>query len=315
MRTKLSVNLAQGVFGFQFSVLGSQFSVFSSCLTADCQLLTANCRLPTILGGGSMSDAALADLHTLLVPILRHVLASIELPREGLALDLACGSGLKLPLLAEAAGAGVRFIALDNDSTAVHDVIGRRGEGMPAAYARAARRVPLLAGLVGDAAALPLRGNCCDAGFCIAALGLFSNPGAALCELRRVVRPGGPVLIVTATQLWAVVTRWPAAIEEQLVKVYHSALAEQIIPPEASPDLTGSLLDALKATGFTQAHGRAFLLGGTTSAERAELPLLPWPALRDVVAPYLPGGALDGYEARAEAEIELCSVALAAWSR
>src|SRR2546427_7185337 len=100
-------------------------------------------------------SAQFADLHAPLVPILRYVLATAPLPRAGIALDLACGAGLKAPLLAEACGPGVRLVGLDRDVGAL----------------RAARSAAGQASWVaGDAMAAPLRSGSCATVFCIAAL-------------------------------------------------------------------------------------------------------------------------------------------------
>src|SRR5438552_1669682 len=102
-------------------------------------------------------SAQFADLHAPLVPILRYVLATAPLPRAGIALDLACGAGLKAPLLAEACGPGVRLVGLDRDAGARVRPRGRdapagraagpaRGEPAPAARRTAGtgRACPIL---------------------------------------------------------------------------------------------------------------------------------------------------------------------------
>lgn len=244
-----------------------------------------------------MTSSALAELHAPLLPILRHVLA-LALPAAGTALDLACGPGVKAPLLAEACGPATRLVGLDRDAGAL----------------RAARAAGAYAGCVaGDAAALPLRDGCCAAAFCIAALGLFDDRPAALRELRRVLRPGGTALVVVGTQAWAPLVRPPAPIAARLRDAYALTLAAGHPGVAPSGDLCGDLAAALIEAGFDAPHTRAFLLGVGADPIEAELPLLPWAGLRPLVAARLAPAELTACDrAAAEAEVELCTAALVA---
>ncbi|HWQ14979.1 MAG TPA: class I SAM-dependent methyltransferase [Roseiflexaceae bacterium] len=290
---------------------------------------------------------SLTQLHAPLIPILHYALAQARLPRDGLALDLACGAGEKLPLLVAALGPGVRLLGVDIDRAAVRELADstrrhentrtRRQEGDRAqepagcttdasaplglcAFAPSRLRV-----LAADAHALPLRNACLDAAFCVAALGLFAHPHLALRELRRVLRPGAPALIVTAERLWAPVVRWPEDLAARLCGRLHAIHGEHgehgygtptrvpSCPPWiTNPDLGGDLAALLASAGFAP-QVRAFLLEDAPHPLRLELPLLPWPALRPLVAGALPPADLARYDASAgRAEIELVSVALVA---
>jgi SAM-dependent methyltransferase len=246
--------------------------------------------------------AALADLHDPLMPILRHALALAPLPRAGAALDLACGPGLKTALLAAACGSGVRLVGIDRDVDAVRAVA---------------------AGIVGDALALPLRSGCCAAAFCLAALGLFGDRQAALRELHRALRPGAPALLLAGVQQWAQVIHWPPEIATCLATVYAAALADGVAPLPAGPDLGGELSELLGEAGFTSVLVRAFWLDqpghgspATDNPLESELPLLPWPALRALLAGRLTADELARCEQLAiGADVELCALALLALAR
>jgi SAM-dependent methyltransferase len=104
-------------------------------------------------------------------------------PGARVALDLACGSGAKMPWLAEAAAPGALILGLDSDRTAL-------------------RAVSLGPRLAADAHALPLRDSSLDLIWCVAALALFARPHAALREAQRVLKPGGALVLAMATEQW-----------------------------------------------------------------------------------------------------------------
>src|SRR6266568_601189 len=100
---------------------------------------------------------------------------------EGRILDLGVGPGTSAVEMARAAR-GRRFVGLD------------RAAGMlPRARRRAALAGVALPLLRADALALPFRRASFDGVAGHSILYLLPDPGAALAELRRVVRPGGGV--------------------------------------------------------------------------------------------------------------------------
>lgn len=102
-------------------------------------------------------------------------------------LEVGCGNGVFLPLLARAVGPAGRVVGLDHAPTFV-----------AAARARVAEQG--LDGHVtveeGDAYRLPFPDASFDAAHCERVLMHLDDPTAALRELRRVVRPGGRVVAV-----------------------------------------------------------------------------------------------------------------------
>jgi SAM-dependent methyltransferase len=165
--------------------------------------------------------------------------------------------------------------------------------------------------LTADAHALPLVDGCCAAACCIAAWSLFADPPAVLRELRRVVAPGGPVLIVSGTQAWAHVTRWPPALADQLQAALARAHAGGMPWPSA-PDVGDELTAQFAAAGMPVPRIRAFLLDLPDPA-RAALALLPWRQIRAVVAPFLQDSTLRAADHGAvTGDVELCTLALAA---
>lgn len=254
------------------------------------------------------SGDAYDELHAAFVPVLRHVFGEVTLPRTGIVLDLGSGPGHKLPLLAEAYGPAVTLVALDCDRLALRTSRQFHTDSQLAKPTHAHPSVHLLGG---DAHALPLPTACCAAVCCIAALNQFIEPRAALCEMRRVLRANGQLLIAAGTQAWAYITPWPPPLAAQLAAAYRQALAGGAAHV-AVPDFADDLLTLVAAAGFTAATGRAFLLDGSAPA-LAELVLLDWRALRPLVAAQLANTALSACDAVAhERDLALCNLALVA---
>jgi SAM-dependent methyltransferase len=106
------------------------------------------------------------------------LLARCPLPLRGaLLLDAGAGTGA---VSAAAVAAGARVVATD---AALDMLLHDRGRRPPAAAA--------------DVLALPLRDGCVDVAAGAFLLNHLADPGAALAELARVVRPGGAVLAAT----------------------------------------------------------------------------------------------------------------------
>jgi SAM-dependent methyltransferase len=227
-------------------------------------------------------------LHGNLEAILALIGTTITWPARGFALDLACGAGEKLPLLVAWGSLDLHWLAFDLDRAALAHV--------PAPATRVA----------GDAHCLPLRSAAVDAAVCIAALGLFADPAVVLSELRRVLGPTAPALLVTATQRWAAVPQWPPALADQLGMV----LSNQALPLTDS-DLIYEFHSMLNNAGF-RGQIRAFL-SDHPEPLHAELALIPWPMLRPLAAVHVDATTLAECDYYAQsAEIELYSVTLAA---
>ncbi|HET7463674.1 MAG TPA: methyltransferase domain-containing protein [Longimicrobium sp.] len=129
----------------------------------------------------------------------------------GTLLDLACGTGNLVPLLAEWGTRVDRYLGADLS---------------PEMLARAALRAALRAGrapfsaalLAADAAVMPLRDRSVDTLVTASALHDWADAPTVLAEARRVLRPGGRLLLLDwsrervtmrALNLWLRITRNP----------------------------------------------------------------------------------------------------------
>jgi len=107
-------------------------------------------------------------------PTVEAIFAEVE---PGAALDAACGTGRHAAALDRL---GHRVIGVDS-SAAMLD--------------RARARVPAADFRHGELESLPLESGTIDLAVCALALTHFADPGRAIAELARVVRPGGRVII------------------------------------------------------------------------------------------------------------------------
>jgi len=105
-------------------------------------------------------------------------------------LDVACGPGNFTREFARTIGAHGLALGIDGSRT----MLERGGEEL--------RRTELrnLLLIRGDATALPFRDETVDAVCCFAALHLFSDPFAALDQMRRTLRPGGRIALMTSVR-------------------------------------------------------------------------------------------------------------------
>lgn len=110
-----------------------------------------------------------------------RVFSLLQPARGGLFLDVACGSGNYTTALA---GMGVRIVGADQSATMV---------------SAARRKAPGVPWCIADAGSLPFGDRRFDGAVCTLAIHHFKNVGAALAEIRRVLR-GGRLVLLTATR-------------------------------------------------------------------------------------------------------------------
>ncbi len=227
-------------------------------------------------------------LHEPLMPVLTAILTTLP-PPDGSLIDVGCGAGAKTPVLCATLNLPPPLIGLDHDLEALQEAVAHGG----------------LLAIAGDAHALPLRSASCGAAVCIATLGLLHNQRTALREVRRVVRPGGWALVVTATTAWVpwsahmrhwIATRWACA----------DATGERLL---TTPEPVADLVALLGETGWDAGRAGAFVIGTDDADAQPVLPLLTREAVQRRLAP----ASVREYDALvADADVELLPLILAA---
>ena len=129
-----------------------------------------------------------ADLHRAYANVrwFDWLAARLELSPGAEVLDIGCGPGWLWRAAAAAMPPGLRLTLLDASPGMVAEATRALAGAAP--YAGAA-------GVVGDACALPLRAGRFDAAALMHVLYHTGDPGRALAEAARVLRPGGRVLV------------------------------------------------------------------------------------------------------------------------
>lgn len=236
------------------------------------------------------------SLHAPVLPVLRALLMTLPTP-AGPLLDVGCGTGGKAALWTGSFTGHVPLIGIDINRVALH-------------HATASLRFNAIAA---DAHALPLRASSCGAAVCSATLGLLADPRLALRDMRRVVRPGGWVLVVTATQTWTLAIPWPAALCHQLAALLEAQPGANRDLLLSTPEPAAGLVTLLRDAGWPVVTAGAFVLDAEGDALARALPLLSWRLVRPRVAGCLTGAELRECDAiAAQGDAELRPLALVA---
>ena len=109
---------------------------------------------------------------------------------EGAVLDVGCGPG---PFLEGLASEGRTLFLADVSAEMIREAQGRRSEGSAG----------VVHYIVANLGRLGVRGGSMDGVNCIGVIGYVPDPATAVCEVRRVLRPGGTAVIQT-TNAWGV---------------------------------------------------------------------------------------------------------------
>jgi phosphatidylethanolamine/phosphatidyl-N-methylethanolamine N-methyltransferase len=128
----------------------------------------------------------------------RTAVDSLELGPGDRVLDLACGTGPNLPLLVDRLGPVGAVLGVDHSREMVAAARDRASNCARERDCPSLGTGPALHIARADAGALPLPENAMDAALCTLSLSAIPDHLAAIQELRRVVRPGGRVVVLDA---------------------------------------------------------------------------------------------------------------------
>ena len=219
--------------------------------------------------------------------LLRGV-RNAALPRGGVVLDVPAGDGFYTVLLARRLAPHGRVVAADVS---------------PAYLARARARIARHENLApvefcqADAYGLPFDDANFDAVWCAESLISLTDAVKALKEMRRVVKPGGAVLVLEADEFHHVILNWPVTLELDINRAVAAAT-------EAEHGTAVALSPARKVRGWLAEAGLVAGPKRTIAADRVA-PFGPrlcrflryrFAELRDTVAPHLSAESLAAFD-------------------
>ena len=154
-------------------------------------------------------------------PLAELTLRHVDVSEGARVIDVACGTGIVGRLVAEKVGRSGKVVGIDLN------------EGM----IEAARRYSPVTGAnvawrTGDVSALPFSDASFDIAFCQQGLQFFPDKLAALKEMRRVLAPGGTIILT----VWSAVSPLSAVVADALVRYVSAEAARSALAPFAFRD-------------------------------------------------------------------------------
>lgn len=195
-------------------------------------------------------------VRAVFAPLARATLDAIAVTADEVVLDVACGTGIVGRVLAERCRLRSPIVGIDLNIAMIE-----RARDVSRADAAAFRW------LVGDVANLPLADRSFSLAFCQQGLQYFPDEGAALRELRRVLRPGGRV----ALTLWATASPFFVALADAIGHHVSPEAAQQSLAP-FDDGRAGRLPGLLAAAGFAEISVNSLTVDRIVSGAREAIP-------------------------------------------
>jgi SAM-dependent methyltransferase len=207
---------------------------------------------------------SLERMNSFQEPEARALIADLGLPAGSSGLDVGCGVGLYALWLAEAVGAGGRVIGIEptaERAEAARALVGDRLGGGRLEFRE------------GDGTALPMKDASLDWVWCGDVLHHILDTAAALREFRRVIRPGGRIVVKESQVLSAMFLPGHPELERR-IQLAEMARSLEEGGGRSFQERRQTTLASLSAADLTDVGVRSYLL-----ERRAPLP----PAARDYI--------------------------------
>ena len=202
-------------------------------------------RVPVIEGHRIWAPGYDAGPNPLLALETRVLLERLSLPRGGILLDVACGTGRWMQLARER---GTRVIGMDLSPEMLHEA--SRKPGLPGHLTLA------------DASHLPFADGASDLTLCSFAFGYLPSPREVLAEMSRVTRRGARV-IISDLHPSAIACGWTRSFRAE-GKVYEIDHHSHSVSDWESP--AGLILDWRLDSSFGEPERELFRQAGKESA-------------------------------------------------
>jgi ubiquinone/menaquinone biosynthesis C-methylase UbiE len=220
-------------------------------------------------------SAELNAFHRAHRPELRQIISDLQLPQDARVLDVACGDGVYGGWIEEALGPtgivigadrSLAYLKLaDGDAAGEHSYVGA------------------------DIESLPFASDAFDVAWCAQSLVSVPDPLAAVKEMRRILRPGGQVVLLENDSLHELMLPWPEDLELAIrVAQWRSYRASKRRPEKRY--IGRRLSSLMRHAGFAQISRKTYATDRIVPLTEAEKMFLTHylESLRDTVWQYLP---------------------------
>ena len=180
-------------------------------------------------------------------PELRRVFADLELPAQGVALDLGCGTGHATALLAEQLDPSVKLIGLD----------------LSLPHLQTAQRQHGLSLVQGDAERTCFGPAVLDFVWSCNTINHLENPVAGLQALRRQLRNGGCLALAQSGFLPEMFFAWDAPLDDAVRAACHRYYQERYALEVSDTAAIRGLLGLMQSAAFKDLAVRTYVIERT----------------------------------------------------
>ncbi len=190
-------------------------------------------------------------------PLAEATLAAVEISPDDAVLDVACGTGIVSRVLHERLAPKAAITGIDLN------------EGMiEMARAVTEDRRDAFRWRVGDVTRMPFEAGAFSVALCQQGLQFFPDEGAAVQEMRRVLRPGGRIVIT----IWSGAPRFFTALAEAIARHVSPEEAARSLAPFAYSGLD-AVPDLLRASSFAEVQTRDLTIDRVIREPETSIPL------------------------------------------
>lgn len=161
------------------------------------------------------------NVPALFRPLAEATLREVEVPPGARVIDIACGTGIVGRLVAEKVGKSGSVVGVDLNAGMIE--VAKRSAPVTGADIEWHQ---------GDVTDLPFPDDSFDLAFCQQGLQFFPDKLAALKDMRRVLAPGGTLILT----VWSAVTALGAAFADVLTRYVSAEVAKTSVAPFAFND-------------------------------------------------------------------------------
>ena len=167
-----------------------------------------------------------------------RTLEALQLKAGDFVLDVGCGSGLLTHDMATLVGAGGRVVGVDN-SRDMLTLAERRCAGLPQVRLKQS-----------EAEKLPEDDGSFDAAVCVQVLLYLSDVPGALCEMYRVLEPGGRIVVVETDWRGTVLNSFDDSLTRKMRAAWDAAVPSPNLPVRLGPLMTAQGFSAVGVEAF-----------------------------------------------------------------